>query len=174
MQKKYLISIVIVSIVIISLVFFLNMTPTSKKITETQKDKILEIQLKIDAPFSTASLTIFQDGSALYSRKQRGEDEKETIYEAGTFTVTELKTISEIVYKNNFFSLKDKPYTEDSPLDGSTYTISIKAVSSYEPELADAFVHSVSCYQFNCEKGFLEIREIITDTFGEEILEVGV
>ncbi len=174
MGKKYLALFAIILIVIIALVLYFNEPPISNRNLETQQYKILEIQLKVKAPFSTSSLTIiFQDGSALYSRKQEGEDEKETNYGADSFTKLELETISKLVHQNNFFSLTDKPYTKGSPLDGSTYTISVKAVSSTRPKLANAFTHSVSCYQFNCEKKFKEIKEVIISSFDEKIVEVG-
>ncbi len=139
---------------------------------KTPPIKLLAVQLEIKAPFSTASVTIlFEDGRAFYLRKQRGEKDNETRYPRGSFSADEIKTISESIYNNNFFSLIDQPWTEDSPLDGSVYTISVRFIEeSRRPSLK----HSVSCYQFNCDDRFLRIKKVITDSFGEDILEVGV
>ena len=84
----------------------------------------------------------------------------------------------EIVRKNNFFSMKDKPKRASDPEDGSTYSITVKMRPAGPPELVDAAVHKVSCYQFSCEPGFLEIqnemRVYFKSYWRKEVLEVGV
>ena len=136
--------------------------------------KILEITLGVGAPFSTAKLSIYDDGSALYVRKQDGQQEAQTIHEAGTFTQTQMAELFDLIGRNNFLSLKDRPYKEGNPVDGSTYAISVTIRSPGPPELVDAAVHSVSCYQFECEQSFLVIKNFIIKVYGKEILEVGV
>lgn len=79
-----------------------------------------------------------------------------------------------LIESNNFFSLKNRPYKDSDPLDGSTYTLTIKIRLAGLPELVDAAVHQVSCYQFSCEQKFLIIKNFIMQSYGKEILEVGV
>ena len=142
--------------------------------------KILEVALEVAAPLSTAKLTIFKDGSALYLEKQNGQSEKRTIYEEVNVTtsVRQMGRFTELVKENNFFSLKDRPKRPTDPENGSTYTIAIKFLPSDSPEFVGAVVHTVSCYQFNCEQKFLniqnEIRAYLKSYWGKEIMEVGV
>lgn len=138
------------------------------------KEKILEITLEINAPFSTAELTIYEDGSALYTAKQRGQQEAQTSHETGTFTKEQIVELFDLIERNTFFSLADRPKNQDDPEDGSTYTISVITLPADSPELVDTTVYTVSCYQFSCEQKFLLIKNFIIQSYGKEILEVGV
>ena len=142
--------------------------------TPSHQGVIIEATLEINAPFSTAKLVIFADGSALYTAKQSGQAEIQTIHEAGTFTKAQMAELFNLIENNNFFSLKNRPYKDSDPLDGSTYALTIKIRPTGPPELVDAAVHQVSCYQFSCEQKFLIIKNFIMQSYGKEILEVGV
>lgn len=144
------------------------------------EEKLLEIALEVSSLFSTAKLTIFEDASALYSEKQRGQNEQQGIYEEVNIETrdSQMKTFVELVRKNNFFSMKDRPKRASDPEDGSTYTITVKIRPAGPPELVDAAVHTISCYQFNCEQGFMEIqnemRAYFKSYWHKEVLEIGV
>ncbi len=145
----------------------------------SEEEKVLEITLEVKAPFSTAKLAIYQDGSALYSEKKDGQAEKQGIYEVDTVTsARQMNKFRELVRENNFFSMKDKPKRSSDPEDGSTYSIVVKIRPAGPPELVDAAVHTVSCYQFSCEPRFLEIqnemRAYFKSYWSKEVLEVGV
>ncbi len=89
-----------------------------------------------------------------------------------------MKKFAELVRKNNFFSMKDKPKRASSPEDGSTYTLTVKIRPVGPPEPVDAAVHAVNCYQFSCEPGFMEIqnemRAYFKSYWGKDVFEVGV
>ena len=148
--------------------------------SSTKEEKILEITLEVSAPFSIAKLSILEDGSALYSEKMDGKPEQRGIYEEVDIETRDrqMKKFVELVRKNNFFSMKDRPYKESDPLDGSSYTLTIKIRPAGPPGLVDAAVHTVSCYEFSCEPGFLEIQKEMRTYFksywNKEVLEVGV
>ena len=148
--------------------------------SQTTEEKILEVTLEVTAPFSTAKLTIYQDGSALYFEKRDGQAEKQGIYEEVDIETSsrQMKKFLELIQENNFFSMKEKPKKASDPEDGSTYTITIKIRPAGPPELVNAAVLTVSCYQFSCEPGFLEIQNEMRTYFksywGKEVLEVGV
>jgi hypothetical protein len=148
--------------------------------SSTTEEKILEIALEVSAQFSTAKLSIFKDGSALYSEKMDGKPEQRGIYEEVTIETRDrqMKKFVELVRRNNFFSMKDKKKRPSDPADGSTYIITVKIRPAGPPELVDAAVHTVSCYQFSCEPGFLEIQNEMRTYFKsywkKEVLEVGV
>jgi len=154
--------------------------PTGNNLSPSMEGKILEVTLEVNAPFSTAKLTIFKDGSALYLENQNGQSEKRIIYEEVNVvtSVRQMGRFAELVKESNFFSLKDRPKRPTDPENGSTYTITIKLLPSDSSELVDAVVHTVNCYQFNCEQKFLniqnEIRAYLKSYWGKEILEVGV
>ena len=144
------------------------------------EEKILEITLEVNAPFSTAKLTIFEDGNAIYSEKMTGQPEQRGIYEEVDIKTRDLqmKKFVGLVEKNNFFSMEDKPKRPGDPVDGSTYTVTVKIRPAGPPELVAAAVHAVSCYQSSCEPGFLEIqnemRAYFKSYWKKEVLEVGV
>ena len=144
------------------------------------EEKLLEITLEVSAPFSTATLSLFEDGSALYSEKMHGKPEQQGIYEKVTIETRnrQMKKFAELVRRSNFFSMKDKPKRSSDLADGSAYTITVKIRPAGPPELVDAAVHTVSCYQFSCEPGFLEIqnemRAYFKSYWKKEVLEVGV
>lgn len=150
-------------------------TPSNQPVMiPSYQGTIIEATLEINAPFSTVKLEIYADGSALYTAQQRGQEETQTSYEAGTFTKTQMTELFNLIDSNNFFSLKNRLYKDSDPLDGSTYAITIKIRPAGSPELIDAAVHQVSCYQFSCEQKFLIIKNFIMQSYGKEILEVGV
>lgn len=165
-QKNILIAVLIIVFIggIGYFAFVKNQTPVIE-------EKVLEMTLEVTAPSSTAKLIIYEDGSALYSEKHTGQVEQQGIYEDVDTATRDLqmRKFSDLVIKNKFFSLGDTSKGANDPDDGSTYTMTITRRSA---------VHKVSCYQFRCEPGFMEIqnemRAYFKSYWGKEVLEVGV
>lgn len=134
---------------------------------------IIDIALKIDAPFSTAVLTIqFYDGAILYRAQQHGQAE---ILDSGTLTQSRMSALAKLLEDTHFLEMKNHPQNADDPLDGSTYTITIRVLPpGADPALAFAGGHPVSCYQFSCEDNFLRVKDKMIELWGKNILETGV
>ncbi len=134
--------------------------------------RIIDIELKIDAPFSTAVLTIHDDGVVVYKAKQHGQEE---ILDSGALTQSQMSTLAKLLENINFLEMKNRPQSADDPLDGSTYTITVSVLPpGANPALAFPGVHSVSCYQFICEDNFLKLKDKMVELWGKDILETGV
>jgi len=131
----------------------------------------LDITLAVDAPFSDAKLTVYgSDGSISYIAKKRFES---TFVDTGKADVQQMKTLVNLIEKNNFFSMQNHPRISGDATDGSTYKITIGTISG-DPELADRAAFTISCYQFSCTQEFLEIKEEITKIWGKKVLEIGI
>ena len=138
----------------------------------TQNRKIIDVVLKIDAPFSTASLTIQQNGFVFYREQQNRQKE---INDSSTFTQNQMNIIARLIEGINFFEMKGRPKNANDPLDGSTYTITIRAIPrGYPSDRAFPWTHSVSCYQVSCEHKFLELKNKILELWGKKVFEIGV
>jgi len=133
--------------------------------------KIIDVVLNVDAPFSTAVLTIQNNNSVFYSAKQRSQDE---IQDSSDLTSSQMNELARTIKDIDFLSMEDRPAGDDDPQDGSTYTITIRILPDGPPELADPGVYPVSCYQFACEGNFLKLKDKIIKLWGKEVLEVGV
>jgi len=132
---------------------------------------LLDMTLEIDAPFSDAKLTISGlDGSVSYVAAKRYEKE---ISDKGIFNGQQIKILVDLIEKNNFFLMENRPWGPEDKQDGSTYKITIRTISG-DPELAFPGTYSVSCYGFSCSQKFLEIKNKIIEFWGKEILEIGV
>ena len=65
-------------------------------------------------------------------------------------------------------------YQEENLMDATTYTITIRSLSSNsDPSLQYPGLHKVSCYG-KCPEKVVEIRNKIKELWGKEILEIGV
>lgn len=133
--------------------------------------KIIDVVLEVDAPFSTATLTIRENGSVSYVAKQSGRAE---VQESGTVTADQLNILAKMAQEIDFLNMNGHPAKHDDPLDGSTYAISISILPQGDPRLADPGIHSVSCYEGNCERNFLKLKDKIIELWGKDILEVGI
>jgi len=139
--------------------------------TQTEKLRLLDILLRINAPFSTATLTIEKNGSVYYVAKQRGQEE---IQDSGTFFEFQISALIKLIQDTNILEMKDRLKEISDPEDGSTYTIIVRILPQGPPEFADPAIYSVSCYQFNCENGFVELKNKIIELWGQEVMEIGV
>ena len=145
--------------------------PPQTQTTTVDGRKLVDVTLKVDAPFSSATLIIQENGAVAYSAKQRGQEE---IQDSGTFTKAQVNELAKLIEQINFIDMKNRTKGPTDPEDGSTYTVSIRILPGGDPALAFPGTHSVSCYQFSCEHNFLELKDKIIELWGKNILEVGV
>ncbi|MFH1601847.1 MAG: hypothetical protein ABIB61_02710 [Candidatus Shapirobacteria bacterium] len=136
-----------------------------------QGKKILEVQLEVSAPFSTATLLASSQGTISYEAEApRVNVEKQV--DSEKIAEEQFEELVDLIIQNNFWSFNEE-YFEDNLMDATTYTLSVKSVSNCQPELADARVYSVSCYG-DCPEKIIEIINNIKDLWGKEILQVGI
>jgi len=131
---------------------------------ETIKE-IIEIQLEAKAPFSTATITIHNNGNINYkaiSLEMNIDQTDET-----KITIEQYKELVALIKENDFFSFNET-YREENLMDATTYTITVKQTSNKETQS-----YRVSCYG-ECPEKVVEIRNKIKELWGKEILEVGV
>jgi hypothetical protein len=94
---------------------------------------LIDITLKVVAPFSTATIIIQENGSVSYIAKQRGQEE---IQDSGTLTKAQINTLAKLIEEIEFLDMKSRAKSPNDPEDGSTYTISIRILPEGPPELA--------------------------------------
>ena len=164
-----LIGVIIIGVIIAG--YFVFQTPPDSQPQQNQGERILEIQLEISAPFSTATLLVSSQGVINYeaSAPLAGVD-KQT--DSIKITSQQFNNLANLIVENNFWSFKEQ-YTDENLMDATTYTLSVKSVSTYQPELADARVYSISCYG-DCPEKIVEIINKIKELYGKDVLEVGV
>ena len=137
-------------------------------------ERIIDVTLRVDAPFSTALLQAFNyEGSPpgmIYRADLRGEAKVEDSKE---LSPEDFDALVQLIEKNRFTSF-DEVYENSELTDGTWYTLEVKyAPTGAEAYLADAWVHSVSCY-WTCPEPVVEIRTKIKELWGREILIEGV
>ena len=141
----------------------------SNNFPQHQGEQIIDIQLKIVTPLSTETLFVNDQGIITYNTEMLRTDKKRQSSSA-RLSDQQFARLSNMIKKNNFWSY-DKNYTEDQLFDASTYTLSIKSVSENHSELADAQIHSVSCYG-KCPDEIIEIIENVKGLWNDKTLEV--
>ena len=186
-MKKLLL---ILGIIIIAggafLFFSLNNTnngtePAQNKANSTQPEtqttsgiRLLEVILKIDAPFSLATISVDHNGLVRYNAKARNQEE---VRDEAVFSSKQMQILLTTIESNNFFDL-ETVIDDEVPMiaDGSVYTLSVKTViTGAESVYADASVHEVTCFQYStCTQGFENIKEKIIELWGKDMLELGV
>ena len=143
-------------------------------IAESSRTEIQDIVLTIEAPFSSATITILGNGRIIYQAQMRGG---EKMQETGVLNENQMRQLAQVLEIINFFDLKNRLQAEGDPEDGANYTISagIKIFSEGSP-VKTIFMgtHSVTCYQDKCEEGFLKLKNTILQIWGKDILEIGV
>ena len=133
---------------------------------------IIDIVLKIEAPFSVAVLTIENNGTASYVAQQYDQIK---FQDSGTLTESQMNTLTKSLEDANFLRMTNRPQSADDPLDGSTYTITVRSLpAGSPPELAYPGTDSVNCYEFSCEEKFLGLKKQIIEFWGKNILETGI
>lgn len=138
----------------------------------SRSGQVTEVKLEVEAPFSTATLTVQGTGLVTHSAQQSNQDE---VVDAGSFTKDQMDELVELVKDISFFTMKDHLMDLDDPqykTDGSTYTITVTRILG-PTELGNP-THSVSCYEFNCDPDFLELKDTIIRFWGKNVLEIGV
>jgi len=140
-------------------------------ISQNLGEKILDVHLEVSAPFSTATLLVSSQGTVNYEAEAPRMDIEKQV-DSTKITEQQFNNLVDLITQNNFWSY-DERYFEDNLMDATTYTVTVKSVPTYQSELADAKVYSVSCYG-DCPKKIVEIINKIKELWGKDILEVGV
>jgi hypothetical protein len=170
MNKNIVVLFILVVIVAATFYILSVVKPTSPHISIGDRE-LIDVVLYIDAPFSAAIITIQENGTVVYSAKQRGKEESKDTRAISKIQFSELANLIE---ESDFLDMRNRNKIPGDPEDGSTYTIIIRILPEGDPALADPATYSVSCYQFGCESNFLKIKEKIIELWGKDILEVGV
>lgn len=121
-----------------------------------------EISLKVNAPFSTATLTLNDNGVIRYE----GESPKTgvaALHDTAQITTEQYDELVRFIDSSDFFSMNDA-YKEEGLADATTYTVSVTK---------KGVVKSVSC-NGQCPPQVEEIITKIKSLWGKAILEVGV
>lgn len=126
------------------------------------KTLIKEVSLTVEAPFSTANITINDQGLILY-RASSPDTGISEINETSRISREQYNELAGFIISSDFFSLKDE-YREDNLADATTYILTVKK---------DNLIKSVSCYG-NCPGRILGIINKIKALWGKDILEVGI
>lgn len=143
--------------------------------TSAGVSRIIEVSLEINAPFSTAMLVVNRSGGVQYTAQDRSLQTNRSVSERGMFSEPQMIILDSLIDSKGFYSLENRPQDSDDPLDGSTFTISaILSPPEGSAELEDAESYQVSCYEFACEEHFIKIKDFITESYGKELLEIGV
>jgi hypothetical protein len=127
--------------------------------TNINNHGITEVELRIDAPFSTAILLFNESGNIYY----QANDDVIEINETDNITSEQFSDLANLIILYGFFSFNNS-YEDDSLLDGTMYTISVKKNNS---------VAAVSCYGLY-PIGFIEIKNKIVELWGRDILKTGI
>jgi len=167
-KKTFLITFFIA--VTASIVYFAFKYTQSQTVLVYDK-RLVDISLKVEAPFSTAGLTIQENGVMFYSAQQRGN---EMIQDSGSVSKTRVNELSKLIEKSDFINMNNSIKQTTDPMDGSTYIISVRSLPKKNPELAFPETYSVSCYEFSCGHNFLKLKDKIIEIWGKDILEVGI
>ena len=117
-------------------------------------------KLTVEAPFSTATVTVLDEGLVKYSANDNGEEttEDRVIEQA---KVIELK---QLVLSNGFMQLSPS-YDNPELADASRYTIEVQLSSATK---------KVTCAQGRCPPEFKQAEDKIRELWGQEIVERGV
>lgn len=133
------------------------------------RDRLLDVVLEVSAPSSSALLFIDGDGTMRYRAQAKNREE---VTDQGQTTRAEVDALFDLIWENDFFSLEPSyPQESTHPHLGSTYRISISGTP--ESPWGDAYVKSVTCYEFACPRSFLVIKEKVLELWGRAVLEVG-
>ena len=178
-MKKYILIGMIIIAVIIGAGYLVQQKstpalPTQDKIVPQQSEgqTIVDVQLSVNAAFSTTTILIAASGGVVYeaSSPRTGID-KQT--DSKRISQAEFEELARLINKNEFWSFDEK-YLEENLADATTYTITARSFSSsYDPALAFPGTYSVTCYG-KCPDEIVEIINKIRELWGKEILEVGV
>src|SRR3989338_564043 len=136
--------------------------------SKNQGERILEVQLEVSAPYSTAKLLVSSQGTIDYEA-EAPSTKIEKYADSKKITEQQFNELAGLIVENNFWAY-NKSYFEDNLFDATTYILNVKSVSDYQPELADAKVYSVSCYG-RCPEKIIEIINMVRELWNKDILE---
>jgi hypothetical protein len=135
-----------------------------KDTTFETKETPFSITYNVTTPFSSSAIQIRPDGTLFYySIVEMVEDSAES-----KLTTTQMVSLYNLVEEVKFITMEDRPYENGNPLDGSQYSITFTehlTTDSTDTPLTEAYTHTVSCYEFNCEEDFIKLRDAITGSW---------
>lgn len=155
MKKNYILLIITLFVVLIS-----GCIDNTASVPEKQ---IRVIGLTVDAPFSSATLTIYVDTGDIIYEATSPETGIEGLNDSAKITRDQSAELVNLINNNNFFSFEDS-YRNENVYDATTYTIVITKGNQ---------IKSVSCY-VACPENITEIRLKIEEIWDKDILNVGV
>jgi hypothetical protein len=174
-MKNYILTGIVITAFVIAGVYIYQTTQESQPRTgqsqQNQEERLIDVQLEISARYSTATLLVDSQGTISYEAEDR-ETSIEKQVDSIKITEQQFNDLTDLIIQNNFWSY-DERYFEDNLMDATTYTLRVKSVSTYQHELADGRVYSVSCYG-NCPEKIVEIINKIKELWGKEILIIGM
>lgn len=146
-----------------------TMPATTNTSDHAQWEGIIEIELWVSAPFSTAKIILTKQGTMSYEASSpRTGIENEV--DSSTISQQQFEELAMLIHGNDFWSFEQR-YEDETLMDGTTLTVVVKSLPPGEAGAAN--IHEVSCYEI-CPKEVTEIIDMIKDLWGKEILEVGV
>jgi len=158
--------------------------PNASAVTDTNQNRIiLEVELDILAPFSTAKLSIIKSNTVngekvnIHYEAKSPKTGIDLIEETKEISIEEFDALAQMIQDADFWSLKKK-YIDDNFMDVTYYTLSVKSVINDDKiHLRDADINSVRCSGYGnriCPEKVKQIINKIKELWGEGVLEVGV
>lgn len=140
-------------------------------------ERIEEVTLKVDAPFSTSVLTINQDadrhGAQIHYTASSPRTGIANRTDSKIISLQEFNELRDLIVNNTFWTF-NKRYFEENLMDATTFTITVMStnlLSSGEVSKIGQF-NSVSCYG-SCPEKITQITDKIEELWGRDILQVG-
>jgi len=125
--------------------------------------EIQEIELVINAPFSSETIRLETSGRVYYFATNEIDNTEEQ--DQKRVEVQDYIELADFIEQSDFFSL-DEHYIEKDLMDATAYTISVSKQNQIKPT-------SVSCYG-QCPNDAVEIRQQILELWDGEIMNLGV
>lgn len=133
-----------------------------------QDDRIEQIALKVNAPFSTVILTVDRHSLNMHCEVMTEISQAQTPITDKKISLEQFKDLEKLISANNFWGLSEK-YTEYDVVDRNSYSVSVKTTF---PKNGNSF-YNVSCYG-TCPNELNSIIQAIENLWNEPILEIGI
>ena len=137
--------------------------------------ELYSIVLTIEAPFSTAILTIKGNGQMIYEASAEGQED---VREEKFLTSDEMFLLTGTLQDVKFTYMEERYHPDPSQAaDQSVYTVEAEIrtfVPGVQQKTRFEGVHSVGCYQDNCNQGLLKLKDRILQLWGKPVAEIGV
>ena len=127
-------------------------------------EDVVKLDLKIDAPFSEATLSISEESPSNFAIQYTASSENLTESGLETISPEAFAELQILVAQNHPWTF-DQEYIFNGMMDGTTYT-----VTTY---YKDGTKGSVRCYG-TCPDEITEIRNRILELWGKKVLQIGI